>query len=122
MMPAVPPAVVLAVLSGPDAGAAFPLRRGRYRIGRGPVEISIRDPAISRYQAVLDIGERAVTVSAIRESVPFLVEGMVVQEAAITEDQLLSFGRTGAKLTFLPLPPAQPQTYVGNAHKSRQAP
>jgi DNA segregation ATPase FtsK/SpoIIIE, S-DNA-T family len=68
-VPAAP--AMLAVRSGPGAGATFPLHRGTYRLGRGRCEISIADPTLSRHHGTLTVGECAMTLSAARESSGF---------------------------------------------------
>ncbi|WP_434613526.1 FtsK/SpoIIIE domain-containing protein [Arthrobacter sp. A5] len=98
------PALVLAVLTGPDAGAVFALRRGRYRIGRGRVEICVQDPGLSRVHAELEVGERVIT---LRPAVPtghYLVDGAAPRWPAITVGRVISFGSTSLMLTFLPIP------------------
>ena len=54
--------LVLAVHSGPGAGLVFPLRRGRFRIGRSGTEIVIPDAELSREHARLDVTDSAVTL------------------------------------------------------------
>ncbi len=102
------PALALAVLTGPDAGAVFALRRGRYRIGRGRVEISIQDPGLSRVHAELEVGERFITLRPASRSGCFLVDGAAVRGPAVTVDRTIGFGTTSVMLTFLPVPAAPP--------------
>ncbi|MCZ2402792.1 hypothetical protein IV498_06220 [Paenarthrobacter sp. Z7-10] len=100
------PALVLAVQSGPDAGAVFPLQRGRYRIGRGWVEINIGDPCLSRHCADLVIGARCVTVTAAGSSHPVEVDGLAAPKQTLAVGQILRVGSSTATLMFLPvLPP-----------------
>ncbi|GAA3051132.1 FtsK/SpoIIIE domain-containing protein [Nesterenkonia aethiopica] len=58
------PALQLCLDEGPDAGRLVPLLRGRYTVGRGSVDIAVADPDIAREHCVIDVGERAVTVSS----------------------------------------------------------
>ncbi len=57
-----PSQLTLCVDSGPDAGRLIPLRRGRTEIGRGRSDIRTADPAMSRKEAVLHVGKRAITL------------------------------------------------------------
>lgn len=57
-----PSQLTLCVDSGPDSGRLVPLRRGRTEIGRGQADIRTADPAMSRREAVLDVGKRAITL------------------------------------------------------------
>lgn len=64
---------VLAVRSGPGAGAMFPLHRGSYRLGRGRCPIVIADPTLSRHHGTLMVGERAMTLVAAPGSTGFSI-------------------------------------------------
>ncbi|PYI69255.1 hypothetical protein CVV68_02270 [Arthrobacter livingstonensis] len=64
---------VLAVRSGPGAGAMFALHRGRYRLGRGRCQIVIDDPTLSRNHGTLTVGERAMTLTAAPGSTGFSI-------------------------------------------------
>ncbi|RAN79292.1 hypothetical protein B5P43_15370 [Bacillus sp. SRB_336] len=64
---------VLAVHSGPGAGALFPLHRGTYSLGRGHCRIAIADPTLSRHHGTLAVGERGVTLSAAPGSTGFSI-------------------------------------------------
>ncbi|MDQ0709388.1 S-DNA-T family DNA segregation ATPase FtsK/SpoIIIE [Arthrobacter woluwensis] len=50
----------LVVLSGPDAGAALPLRRGEHHLGRGAPALGLTDPSLSRDHAVLSVSPEAI--------------------------------------------------------------
>ncbi|TLP75493.1 FtsK/SpoIIIE domain-containing protein [Nesterenkonia sphaerica] len=56
------PQLKLCIDSGPDAGQLVPLRRGNTTLGRGRAAVRIADPSISREEAILDVGTRAVTL------------------------------------------------------------
>ncbi|MCU6480065.1 FtsK/SpoIIIE domain-containing protein [Arthrobacter sp. A2-55] len=64
---------LLAVRSGPAAGAMFPLQRGSYTLGRGRCRIPIPDPTLSRFHGTLDVGESAMTLTPARGSTGFRV-------------------------------------------------
>ncbi|WP_125609623.1 FHA domain-containing protein [Specibacter cremeus] len=55
--------LLLAVISGPASGFLFALRRGEYRVGRGRVDVSIADPALSRHHGTFVVGEHSVHLS-----------------------------------------------------------
>ncbi|NVM95553.1 FtsK/SpoIIIE domain-containing protein [Arthrobacter wenxiniae] len=64
---------VLAVCSGPGAGAMFPLHRGSYSVGRGHCRIVVADPTLSRHHGTLTVGERGMTLSAEPGSAGFSI-------------------------------------------------
>ncbi|POH74622.1 FtsK/SpoIIIE domain-containing protein [Arthrobacter glacialis] len=64
-------AAVLAVRSGPDAGALFALRRGSFSVGRGQCRIAVADPALSRHHGTIVVDTRGITVVATRRSSGF---------------------------------------------------
>ncbi|MCY0903564.1 FtsK/SpoIIIE domain-containing protein [Arthrobacter sp. H14-L1] len=106
------PTLVLAVLAGPDSGAVFALSRGRYRIGRGRVEISIRDPEMSRIHAALEVGEHLISLRCPVGAIGFWVDGMRSRGGAITVGQTISFGATRVRLVFVP-DPEEPAPHDG---------
>ena len=57
-------AAVLAVISGPGAGAVFALHRGCYSLGRGRCRIQVADPSLSRHHGTLVVGAREITLRA----------------------------------------------------------
>ncbi|AIY01285.1 hypothetical protein ART_1686 [Arthrobacter sp. PAMC 25486] len=71
--PAEGPALVLAVCSGPGAGAVFALQRGRYTLGRGQCRLRIADPSLSRHHGTLLVGSHGITLSATPGSSGFLL-------------------------------------------------
>ncbi|NVM97493.1 FtsK/SpoIIIE domain-containing protein [Arthrobacter sp. SDTb3-6] len=99
----------LAVCSGPGAGAIFPLHRGSYGLGRGRCRISIADPALSRRQGTLTVGERAIVLEAAPGATGFsllrgwqanpLAAAVAVKGPAIIEvGDLIRCGATGLLL------------------------
>ena len=71
--------LALAVHSGPGAGLVFPLRRGRFRIGRSGTEIVIPDAELSREHAQLDVSDSAVTLLDLGSANGVRVDGKKVQ-------------------------------------------
>ncbi|WP_343318022.1 FtsK/SpoIIIE domain-containing protein [Arthrobacter sp. TMP15] len=66
-------AAVLAVSSGPNAGAVFALHRGSYTLGRGHCQIRIADPAISRHHGTLIVGAHNITLTTAHGSAGFMI-------------------------------------------------
>ncbi|MHA7269943.1 FtsK/SpoIIIE domain-containing protein [Arthrobacter sp. HLT1-20] len=64
---------VLAVCSGPDAGALFSLRRGTFGVGRGQCHIVVADPALSRHHGTLVVGTRGIALTATGRSSGFTI-------------------------------------------------
>ncbi|MGA7204419.1 MAG: FHA domain-containing protein, partial [Specibacter sp.] len=79
---------LLAVRSGPGAGAMYPLHRGTYRLGRGRCEITIADPTLSRHHGTLTVGESAMTLSAEKGSAGFDVLRQWLQTPAASTTPL----------------------------------
>lgn len=86
--------------SGPDAGRLIPLRRGRTQIGRGQVAVSAADPAISRKEAVLEVGTGSVLLHQRRPA-------HRPPRSLTTEDQF-RLGSTHCRLS-VETPPPQPE-------------
>ncbi len=61
--PPQPAVAVLAVCSGPGAGAVFALHRGAYTLGRGRCRLPIADPALSRHHGTLVVGSHSITLT-----------------------------------------------------------
>jgi S-DNA-T family DNA segregation ATPase FtsK/SpoIIIE len=67
------------VSAGPDAGRVHRLPPGRHRLGRSPhVEVTIRDPDVSRLHANLDVGPAGVTVTDAESTNGTTVDGVPV--------------------------------------------
>lgn len=66
-------ALVLAVCSGPGAGAVFSLQRGHYTLGRGQCRLRIADPSLSRHHGTLVVGSRSITLAPAPGSSGFLL-------------------------------------------------
>ncbi|ALE06668.1 hypothetical protein AL755_16355 [Arthrobacter sp. ERGS1:01] len=65
---------VLAVRSGPGAGAIFALQRGSYRLGRGRCRITIADPSLSRHHGTLVVGGHAMKLLTAPGSAGFILQ------------------------------------------------
>jgi two-component system, NtrC family, nitrogen regulation response regulator GlnG len=89
----------LAVLTGPDAGQAYPLLPGRYRIGsEASSDIVLPDRAVSRQHLILEVrddGVRAVDPGSRNGS---FCEGMRFSELEVRPGAVLTLGTTELKL------------------------
>jgi two-component system nitrogen regulation response regulator GlnG len=89
----------LAVLNGPDAGKAYPLLPGRYRIGsEATSDIVLPDRAVSRQHLLLEVrddGVRAVDPGSRNGS---FCEGMRFSELEVRPGAVLTLGTTELKL------------------------
>lgn len=92
--------LALAVHSGPGAGLVFPLRRGRFRIGRSGTGIVIPDPELSRQHAQLEVTDSAVTLLDLGSGNGVRVDGKKVQAAAVSTDSIISCGGSSMSLVF----------------------
>lgn len=103
-------AAVLAVCSGPGAGAVFALHRGSYTIGRGQCRISIADPALSRHHGTLVVGAHSITLAAAHGSSGFMLRSLcgsptasaapVKGTAVLETGQSISCGSSTLELRF----------------------
>lgn len=92
--------LALAVHSGPGAGLVFPLRRGRFRIGRGGTGIVIPDAELSREHALLEVTDSAVTLLDLGSANGVRVDGKQVHKAVVSTDSLMSCGGSSMSLVF----------------------
>lgn len=86
--------LVLLAHSGPAAGSVFRLHRGRFIIGRGPVDISVPDSAMSREQAVLEVSGTAVALSQVVGAAPLYVCGKATRRSPISSESLIRCGNS----------------------------
>lgn len=103
-------AAVLAVCSGPGAGAVFALHRGTYTIGRGQCRISIADPALSRHHGTLVVGAHSISLAAAPGSSGFSLRSLcgsptasavpVKGTAFLETGQSISCGSSTVELRF----------------------
>ena len=92
--------LALAVHSGPGAGLVFPLRRGRFRIGRNGTGIVIPDAELSREHAQLDVTDSAVTVLDLGSANGVRVDGKRIRAAVVSTDSLIQCGGSTMSLVF----------------------
>ena len=92
--------LALAVHSGPGAGLVFPLRRGRFRIGRSGTEIVIPDAELSREHAQLDVTDSAVTLLDLGSANGVRVDGKRIRVAVVSTDSLIQCGGSSLSLAF----------------------
>ncbi|THJ65965.1 FHA domain-containing protein [Arthrobacter echini] len=92
------PHLVFVVRSGPDAGQVIPLTRGSYSIGRAESDIVVADPAMSRHQALLRVGEHAIELEDLDSANGTFVDGERITTAAVSVAQTLRFGESGCSI------------------------
>ncbi|MDD1477037.1 FtsK/SpoIIIE domain-containing protein [Arthrobacter sp. H16F315] len=95
-----PATLVLTVHSGPGAGLIFPLRRGRFRIGRSGTEIVIPDAELSREHARLDVTDSAVSLVDLGSANGVRVDGRKVQAAPVSTGSAIRCGGSSMSLVF----------------------
>lgn len=114
-------AAVLAVCSGPGAGAVFALHRGQYSLGRGLCRIQLADPSLSRHHGTLLVGAQTVTLSAargtsgftVRQASPWISADPVKTRGTVTlvEGTTIGCGSSLLELRFPGLPGAAPDDW-----------
>ena len=92
--------LALAVHSGPGAGLVFPLRRGRFRIGRSGTEIVIPDAELSREHAQLDVTDSAVTLLDLGSANGVRVDGKKSPCGRLSTDSMIHCGGSSMSLVF----------------------
>ncbi|MET4136991.1 FtsK/SpoIIIE domain-containing protein [Pseudarthrobacter sp. PvP090] len=92
--------LALVVHSGPGAGLVFPLRRGRFRIGRSGTEIVIPDADLSRQHARLDVTDSAVTLLDLGSANGVRVDEKKIRTAVVSTDSLIHCGGSSMSLVF----------------------
>ncbi|MBE0008675.1 MULTISPECIES: FtsK/SpoIIIE domain-containing protein [unclassified Arthrobacter] len=95
------PNLVLVTSTGPDAGQLIGLRRGSYTIGRDNCDMVLADPAVSRHHARLTVEKNQVTLYDVASANGTWVDGVRVEEAAISVDSDLRFGNSCCRLVLL---------------------
>ncbi|WP_159707515.1 FtsK/SpoIIIE domain-containing protein [Arthrobacter sp. 18067] len=86
--------LILLTHSGPSAGAVFRIQRGRFRIGRGPVDLSVPDPGMSREHAVLEVSSTALTLTDVDAANPVLVDGRPIRHTSVTSESMILCGNS----------------------------
>ena len=92
--------LALAVHSGPGAGLVFPLRRGRFRIGRSGTGIVIPDAELSREHAQLEVTDSAVTLLDLGSANGCGSTERGCHAAAVSTESLISCGGSSMSLVF----------------------
>lgn len=118
-----PAAAVLAVCTGPGAGAVFALHRGEYSLGRGRCRIQLADPSLSRHHGTLVVGAQTVSLSAARGTSGFTVRQAGRWKSAVpvhargtvtlVEGTTIGCGSSLLELRFPGLPGAAPDDRHG---------
>lgn len=110
----------LVVLSGPDAGAALPLRRGEHHLGRGAPALGLTDPSLSRDHAVLSVSPESIRWTDRGSLHGTIVDGVSLRgTSAVSTASAIRCGATEfalrttalweADLSSLGAPPGPPQ-------------
>ncbi|NQD88984.1 cell division protein FtsK [Paenarthrobacter sp. CM16] len=89
-----PAPLMLLTHSGPGAGLVYRVHRGRFRLGRGKVEVSIPDPGMSREHAVLDVSSTAMTLTGVGAGNPVLVDGRPARRVSVTSASRILCGNS----------------------------
>lgn len=85
---------ILTIVEGDDKGKRFLLSRPVIRIGRKEVELTLRDPEVSRQQCVIQIyGEMAI-IRDLKSANGTLVNGFVVKEDLLKDRDQIRVGNT----------------------------
>src|SRR6478735_16189 len=92
--------LLLAVLSGPGAGAVLPLRRGRYRIGRSGTELAIPDADLSREHTRLDVSDAGITLTDLGSANGTRIGGRQVLSAPVSTETIIGCGHSTLAVIF----------------------
>lgn len=104
------PPLLLAVLSGPDAGQLIALTRGTYQIGREGALFALQDAEVSRRHAVLTVGKDSITLTDLGSANGTWVDGRKIVHESVSTAASLRFGRSRCALVLgsrLQPPPAR---------------
>lgn len=89
-----PPAAILRVVSGPDAGKEFPLRAGASVVGRDrDVDVRLTDPLVSKRHARITVSD-VVEVTDLNSANGVMMSGGPVDRAALTASDMVVLGDT----------------------------
>jgi S-DNA-T family DNA segregation ATPase FtsK/SpoIIIE len=102
--------LMLLTHSGPGAGTVFQLKRGRFIIGRGPVDIQVPDPGMSREHAVLEVSSTTLTLHEVKAPSPVLVNGQPKHRESVTSESTVQCGNS----TFSVLTESGPFPVISN--------
>ncbi|WP_223691851.1 FtsK/SpoIIIE domain-containing protein [Leifsonia poae] len=127
------------VLSGPDAGREFPLRRGTTVLGRdGASDIVLHDPLVSKKHVRLETGD-GVEVVDLGSANGVVVDGGIVSRFTIRRSETLLIGDSELRITvagmsgvvaappkagpiFFNRSPRVEQRYAGQAFQAPEVP
>ncbi len=93
--------LALDILTGTSAGASFPLRPGRFTIGRADdADLCLVDPSVSRHHAVVDVGvDGQVSIRDQSSTNGTTVEGApLAPSAALPVGQVARFGTVAVSI------------------------
>ncbi|MFP2911552.1 sigma 54-interacting transcriptional regulator [Pyxidicoccus sp. 3LFB2] len=119
----------LTVLTGPDAGRAYPLLPGRYRIGsEAASDIILPDRAVSRQHLILEVSDEGVRAVDPGSRNGSYCEGMRFSELEVRPGAVLTLGTTELKLVpesekARSMPLSTRGSFgglVGNSHRMRE--
>jgi len=98
--------IVLDVVEGPDEGASFPVTRSRVLIGRGAVDIALKDRKVSRRHASLEVyGGTCVLLKDLGSTNGTFVNGQRVSAVELQDGDEIRIGATKVAVTIA-MPPA----------------
>ncbi|MCD4849291.1 FHA domain-containing protein [Arthrobacter sp. AK01] len=86
--------LILLTHSGPSAGKVFRIQRGRFRLGRGPVDLSVPDPGMSREHAVLEVSSTSLTLTDVEAANPVLVDEQPIRHMSVTSESTIRCGNS----------------------------
>ncbi|MCA4132267.1 FtsK/SpoIIIE domain-containing protein [Arthrobacter sp. M4] len=95
------PPLLLSVHTGPGAGMMVPLSRGTFRLGRGPVDVPIPDPGLSRSHALLHISDTEVAIVDDQSANGVHVDNRRIRKARLSTDSVLRCGSSAMSIGFL---------------------
>jgi S-DNA-T family DNA segregation ATPase FtsK/SpoIIIE len=94
-------AAVMRVVSGPDAGREFPLRRGNSVIGRAVgVDVLLNDPLVSKRHARVEV-DQTVELVDLNSANGLIVDGGLVQRVRVAPGQVVTIGDSEVSFTVV---------------------
>ncbi len=91
---------VLTLVEGDEKGKRFLLSKPVVRIGRKQVDLSLRDPEISRQHCVIEIYDELVIVRDLRSANGTLVNGFLIKEELLNNQDKIRIGDSVLQLSF----------------------
>jgi transcriptional regulator with GAF, ATPase, and Fis domain len=123
--PIVPARLRLLVAAGPDQGAALPLERGSYLLGRAPgCDLVLSDPAVSRQHLELQVTSQGVRVRDLETRNGSYHGGAAFREVEVGAGALFTIGATtltlrdGSTPLAQGVPPSTAERFGGLAGRS----